>query len=126
MADEAGQPVGLFDSLKAFARILLGLAQTRLEILLNEIDEQRALLAREALLALAAAFLFGLGVVFTAIFFVILFWDTHRLLVVGLFAALFLAAAAAAYAALRAVQAGRPKAFSTTLGELAKDRESLR
>lgn len=126
MADEAGQPVGVFDSLKSFARILLGLAQTRLEILLNELEEQRALLAREALLALAAAFLFGLGLVFTALFFVILFWDTHRLLVVGLFAALFLAGAAAAYAALRAAQAERPKAFSTTLGELAKDRESLR
>jgi len=126
MADGAGQPVGLFDSLKAFARTMLALAQTRLEILVNEIEEQRVLLARETLLAVSAVFLLGLGIVFTAIFFVILFWDTHRLLVVGLFAVLFLAAAAALYAGLRASQANRPKAFSATLGELAKDRESLR
>ena len=126
MADEAGQPVGLFDSLKTFARTMLALAQTRLEIVVNEIEEQRALLAREALLAVAAVFLLGLGIIFAAIFFVILFWDSHRLLVVGLLAALFLAAAAAVYVSLRAAQANRPKAFSATLGELAKDRESLR
>ncbi|MBI4293482.1 MAG: phage holin family protein [Betaproteobacteria bacterium] len=126
MADEAGQPVGLFDSLKAFARTILALAQTRLEILVNEIEEQRALLAREAFLALAGVFLLGLGIVFAALFFVILFWDTHRLLVVGLLAVLFLAGAAAVFAGLRAAQANKPKAFSATLGEFAKDRESLR
>ncbi len=126
MADEAGQPVGLFDSLKAFARTVLALAQTRLEIVINEIEEQRALLAREAFLALAAVFLLGLSIVFTALFLVILFWDTHRLLIVGLLAVVFLAAAAAFFAGLRAAQANRPKAFSATLGELAKDRESLR
>lgn len=125
MADEAGQPVGFFDSLKAFARTTLALAQTRLELLINELEEQRVLLAREMLLALTAMFLLGLGVVFAALFVVVLFWDTHRLVVIGLFAALFLAAAAAVYARLRAALAERPKAFSATIRELAKDRESL-
>lgn len=126
MPQAPGQPGGLLDSLKSFARSILALAQTRLELLGNEFEEQRVLLAREALLALAAAFLLGLGIVFTAMFFLVLFWDTHRLLVTGVFAVLFLAAAAAAYAAFRAAETDRPKAFSATLGELAKDRDSLR
>ena len=126
MSQAPGQPGGLLDSLKSFARTMLALAQTRLELLGNEVEEQRVLLMREALLALAAVLLLGLGIAFTAIFFLVLFWDTHRLLATGVFAVLFLAAAAAVYAAFRAAQAERPKAFSATLGELAKDRDSLR
>lgn len=119
-----GQPGGLLDSLKSFARSILALAQTRLQLLGNEIEEQRVLLMREVMLALAVVFLLGLGIVFIAVFFLVLFWD-HRLLVTGIFAVLFLTAAATIYAAFRAVQAERPKAFSATLGELAKDRDSL-
>ncbi len=125
MADEAGQPAGLFDSLKALARVSLALAQTRLQLLVNELEEQRVSLAREVLLALSAVFLLALGIVFTAAFFVVLLWDSHRLLVLGLFAVAFLAAAAIIYSLLRAALADRPKAFSASLRELAKDRESL-
>lgn len=126
MSQAPGQPGGLLDSLKSFARTMLALAQTRLELLGNEVEEQRLLLMREALLALAALLLLGLGIAFTAIFFLVLFWDTHRLLVSGVLAVLFFASGAAVYAALRSAQAERPKAFSATLGELAKDRDSLR
>lgn len=124
MADEADRQGGLLDSLKSLARNFLALAQTRLEILANEIEEQRTLLVREALLGLAALFFAGLGVVFAAIFLLILFWDS-RLLIAAVFALLFLAAGATVFAFLRAVRASRPRSLSVTAAELARDRESL-
>ena len=124
MADEADRQGGLLDSLKSLARNLLALAQTRLEILGNEIEEQRTLLVREALLGLAALFFVGLGIVFAAMFFLILFWD-FRLLVAAIFALAFLGAGAIVLTSLRAERAARPRSFSATVAELGKDRESL-
>jgi uncharacterized membrane protein YqjE len=124
MAIEADRQGGLLDSLKSLARNLLALAQTRLEILGNEIEEQRTLLVREALLGLAALFFVGLGIVFAAMFFLILFWD-FRLLVAAIFALAFLGAGAIVLTSLRAERTSRPRSFSATVAELAKDRESL-
>ena len=124
MADEADRQGGLLDSLKSLARNFLALAQTRLEILGTEIEEQRTLLVRETLLGLAALFFVGLGVVFAAIFFLILFWDS-RLLVAGIFTLVFLAAGILVVVSLRAARAERPRIFGATVVELGKDRESL-
>ncbi len=119
------QAGGVLDSLKALARSLLAVGQTRLDILGSELEEQRAILLREVLLAIIATFCLALSVVFTALFFVVLFWDSHRLLVLGLFAAAFFAASAVVIVALRAADRDRPRAFSATIEELGKDRESL-
>jgi uncharacterized membrane protein YqjE len=125
-ASRAGsQTGGLLDSLKVLGRSLLALAQTRLEILGSELEEQRAVLLREVLLSIMAAFCLGLGAMFTAAFFVILFWDSHRLLVVGFFAAAFFIASGVALVALRAIARERPRTFSVTTAELRKDSESL-
>lgn len=130
MSDAAGRAGshagGLLNSLKSLARSLLALGQTRLEILASEIEEQRTILKREAILSIIAAFCIALGVVFTALFFVVWFWDTHRLLVLGVCAGAFFAASVAAIVALRAANHDRPRAFAATIEELDKDRESLR
>ena len=123
-----GQAGGLLDSVKALARSLLALGQTRLEILGSEIEEQRAILLREVLLAIIAAFCFGLGIVFAALFFVFLFWDNPalRLAVISIFALVFLAAGAVLMVMARAAGRDRPRTFSATAEELARDRETLR
>ena len=120
-----GQAGGLLDSLKTLARSLLAMGQTRLEILSSEIEEQRALFLREVLLAVIAAFCLGLGVVFTALFVVLVAPVEFRPHVVGFFAAIFFVACGAVFAVLRAVRSDRPRTFSTTIQELAKDRDSL-
>ena len=125
-AGEGGsQAGGLLDSLKGLLRSAIALVQTRLQILGTELEEQRAILLREVLLAVMAAFCLGSGAVFTALFFVIYYWDSHRLIVVGLFAVFFFLASAAVLAALRAITRDRPRTFSTTIEELGKDRDSL-
>lgn len=125
-AGRAGrQAGGLFDSVKTLARSLLALGQTRLEIMGSEIEEQRALFLREVVLAVIATLLLGLGVVFTALFVVLVVPLEHRAYVMGLFAVVFFVAGGAAIVALRAVRHDRPRTFSTTIQELGKDRESL-
>lgn len=125
-AGEAGrQAGGLLDSLKALARSLLAIGQTRLEIIGSEIEEQRALFLREALLAVIAAFCLGLGVVFTALFFVFIAPVELRHYVIAMFAVIFFAVCGIIFVVLRAARSDRPRAFSTTIQELGKDRDSL-
>jgi uncharacterized membrane protein YqjE len=125
-AGEAGrQAGGLLDSLKALARSLLATGQTRLEIIGSEIEEQRALFLREVLLLVIAAFCLCLGIVFTTLFFVLIAPLELRHYVIALFAVLFFVVCGVVYVVLRAARSGRPRAFSTTIQELGKDRDSL-
>jgi uncharacterized membrane protein YqjE len=119
------QAGGLLDSLKTLARSLLALGQTRLEIMGSEIEEQRALFLREVVLAVIAALLLGLAVVFTALFLVLVVPVEYRPHVIGLFAVAFFVAFGAILRALGAARRERPRTFSTTIQELRKDRESL-
>lgn len=125
-AEGAGsQASGLLDSLKVLARSLLALGQTRLEIMASDIEEQRAMFLREVVLAVIVALLLGLGVVFAALFVVLVVPLEYRPYVMGLFAVVFFVASAAVLAALRAARRDRPRTFSATIQELGKDRESL-
>lgn len=117
---------GLLQSIKRLAGGVLAAAQTRLEILATEIEEERLRLEQLLLLALAAAFCLGMSLVLGIAFVVIYFWDTHRLLAIALFAAAFLSAAAAFGWILRIKVRHRPKPFPVTRGELAKDGAMLR
>lgn len=119
------QAGGLLDSLKALARSLLAMGQTRLELIGNEIEEQRALFLREVLLAVIAAFCLGLGVVFTALFVILIAPLDFRPHVIGLFAVIFFVVCGVLFAVLRTAHGERPRAFSTTIQELGRDRDSL-
>jgi uncharacterized membrane protein YqjE len=117
---------GLLHSVKHLASSLLAAAQTRLEILATEIDEERARLEQMLIVALGAVFCLGMGVVLSVGFVVVYFWDTHRLAAVGGLAAAFLGVGAVLGLILRDKAKSRPKLFAVTRGELAKDRELLR
>ncbi|MHB8668197.1 MAG: phage holin family protein [Burkholderiales bacterium] len=117
---------GLLQSIKHLGQSLLGAAQTRLEILATEIEEERLRLEQLLLVALAAAFCLGMAVVLGVAFVVLYYWDTHRQLAVGILALAFLAIAAALGWFLRAKAKSRPRPFAVTRGELAKDAAMLR
>lgn len=125
MAEETRHAEGLLDSLRDLARTFLALLQNRLEIFASEIDEQRALLARIALLAAVAAFCLGLAVILGVLFVVVLFWDTNRLLAIGAFAGALGAGGVVALLMLRAAVRQRPRLLAATLAELRKDRAKL-
>ncbi|HEV8341922.1 MAG TPA: phage holin family protein [Candidatus Binatia bacterium] len=117
---------GLFSSLRSLPAALLDTLKTRLDLLLTELEEERDRLTKILLLAAISLFCLSLGILFLTLFIVAIFWDTHRLYVVGGFAALYLILAGITWLILRKKARLRPKFLSATLSELAKDRDRLR
>jgi len=116
----------LLDSIKKLARTLAGVFQTRLEILATELEEAKLQLSQLLLLGLVALFCLVVGIILLAVFFVVLFWDSYRLAVLGVMAGFFLGMGIFAVLVLRAKATENTKMFSATLAELAKDREQLK
>lgn len=112
-------------SLKRLAGTMLAILQTRLELLSNEMEEERLRIEQMLLFGSIALFFFGLAIMILTVLVVVLFWDSHRMLVLGSFAALFFVAGLLALNALRRVAREKCKLFSVSLDELANDRERL-
>lgn len=128
--DQSGSGAGggaeLLDSLRNLAVTLVAIIQTRLEILSTEIEEEKLLVAQQILLGATAFFFLGLGIILLAILLVVLFWDTHRLAVIGVLAAAFLAIGTAAAIVFRNRAQARTTLFAASLAELARDHEQLK
>lgn len=104
----------------------LGILQTRLELFATELQEEKLRLGSLLGYAAAAFFFLGFGAVMLALFLTVLLWDSHRLLALGVFAALFLAIGlSAALVALRIARQGS-RLFAASIAELAQDREMLK
>ena len=125
MTEDAGHTEGLLESLRNLAKTFVALLQTRIEIFASELDEERARLARVVVLAVVGAFCLGLATVLLVLLIVVIFWDTNRLLAIGVIAGLFALGALAALLALRSTVRERPKFLSATLAELHKDGKEL-
>ncbi|MDP1680003.1 MAG: phage holin family protein [Candidatus Nitrotoga sp.] len=121
----SGRPIGLFGSLKTLATTLLGIGCTRLELLSNEIEEQRVWLSSMLLWTLITLFCAAVGIVLVTIFLVVVFWDTHRLLTLFILAFLFLLGAIFSSRVALGKARAKLKLFSTSLAELSKDNEQL-
>ncbi|MCR4297999.1 MAG: phage holin family protein [Gallionella sp.] len=121
----SGRSTGLLNSLSTFAATLAAIVQTRLELLSTDMEEDRVHYLSLLMLVLAALFCLGVGVVLATILLVAVFWDTQRILVLGLLAGLFLTGGiAAGLFAIHKVKT-KPKIFSASLLELFKDRQQL-
>ena len=87
---------GVLDTLRGLLVTGIALAKVRLELLSTEVREEKARLLAILAYGGAAIFLLAVGAVFLAVFLTVLLWDSHRLLVLGLAAAVFLLAGAGA------------------------------
>ena len=123
----SGMPgaVGLFAALKNTAATLVGMAQTRLELISNEIQVEKHRVLRQLVLAFAVIFCTGLGVLLIVALTTLLFWE-QRIAVVAGFAVLFTGLAVYFYKALRRSAASSEAMFSTSLSELQKDMAQLK
>ena len=115
----------MLDSLRKLATTFVAVIETRLEIVASEIDEARVRLARIAVLAAVAGFCVAVAVNLLVLLIVVVFWDTNRLLAIGVLAGVFAAAAIAAALMLWWAMTRRPRLLSATLAELRKDRAKL-
>lgn len=122
----APAPGSLGSRLRSSIAGALGLLQTRLELLATEFQEEKLRLGSLLGYAAAAFFFLGFGAMMLALLLTVLLWDSHRLLALGIFTALFLAIGI--LAALAAARIGRQgsRLFAASIAELAQDREMIR
>jgi uncharacterized membrane protein YqjE len=116
---------GLLESLAAFASTLVGIAHTRLELLSNDLEEDRERLFSIVALYLAAMFFLVVGLILAIILIVFVLWETHRLLALSSIAGFFLLLGLATWGFAMRMTKRKPKLFSASLLELLKDRENL-
>jgi uncharacterized membrane protein YqjE len=71
-----GEHTGLLGSLTTLAATLVAIAHTRLDLLSSDLEEERAHVLSLLVLALAALFFLGIGVLLATLLLVVAFWDT--------------------------------------------------
>jgi uncharacterized membrane protein YqjE len=122
---DASRAPGLLSSLRSLSANTVALLYTRLELLITEIEEERAWIVRLLLLSVIASFFLSIGVLTLTIFIILLAWDTNGLLAAGLLTALYLGIGLACAFGVRRLARARPKLFSASLAELRKDHNEL-
>ena len=116
---------GLLNSLYMLASSLVSIAHTRLELLSTDLEEDREHLLSLVILSLVSLFSLMVGVVLAVILLVVIFWESHRLLVLGSLAGFFLAMGLAACGFAVRKAKTKPRLFLASLLELFKDSQQL-
>lgn len=124
MTEEAGR-AGLFASLKGLLGTAVTLLHNRLELLGVELAEERGRLVAMLVWGAVALISLGAGLVFVAMFLTVLFWDSHRLLVLGVFSALFVGGGLIALKLALGRARESSRLFAASLAELRRDGEAL-
>jgi len=120
MSDNPGGEGGLFAALKNIAATLLAGGKTRLELLGNEIEEEKQRAVYLFVMAQAMLFCCGVGMLLAVALLTALFWEQH-VLVLGATAALFLALAAFFYNRVTRETQRREGVFAASIAELQED-----
>jgi uncharacterized membrane protein YqjE len=116
---------GLFTSIAQLLATAVGIAQTRLELLSTELQEEIHRVAEIMVFAAIALLAAGVGLFLLALVVIFVFWDTHRMAAsIGVTGAFFLIAVIAGLV-LRAKVRAKPPLLDATLAELKKDRANL-
>ena len=115
----------MFDSLRQLVTQLLSLLQVRIELLTTELSGELRRLAVILVWAAVGLLFVLLALLMIVATVIVAFWDTNRLLAVGLVALLFVVLAGlAVWQVLRRVRIG-PPLLEGTLAELRRDRAAL-
>ena len=117
---------GFLNPLMTLLAKFVGLVHTRLDLISTELEEEGERLKEITLLGLLSLFCLSLGMIFVTLLIVVIFWETHRLYVLGGFALLYLTLGLVLGLMARRKAISKPRLLSQTLSELAKDRERLR
>jgi uncharacterized membrane protein YqjE len=113
-------------SIRGAGDALLGLISTRVELLGIEIREEAVHLQRLLVLGIVAAFVLGAALVMAGLLVAAMFWETHRLLALGVVAALYAIVGGALLMQLRSAAFTRPGPFQATVSELQADLRAFR
>jgi uncharacterized membrane protein YqjE len=115
----------LSSALRNLGLSAIGLAQTRIELLATEWEEERARLTRICIaLAMMLCFVL-LTIVAIGAFIVVAFWDSHRLLALGMVGGSFALGAVVSGLIAASALARKPRLFAGTLAALDADRVAI-
>jgi uncharacterized membrane protein YqjE len=115
---------GLLGPIKQMLRTASHLLESRAELFLLELKEERVRLLAALLLALAGGICALLALVLITFLIVVVFWDGYRVPVLLALIATYAAGAIGAFVSLRR-RLRRWHAFSASLEQIKKDRECL-
>lgn len=113
--------MAILDAAGRIGTTLVAMARTRLELAAVEVQEEARSLLGYLAWTLLAAFLGAGALMLLALFVIVLFWESHRLLAVGAMAGLFALSALAILSKVRAGFAARGPMLAATRAELGKD-----
>jgi len=122
---DASRSPGLLTSLQRLMATLLDILQTRVEIVATEFEEERVRLRELVMFGVLTLFFVIVGLTLVTLFVVSLYWDTHRLQVLGGVAMSYLGLGGLTGIVLYRRLKCRPRLFATTVSELEKDRDQL-
>lgn len=122
---QIGEQGGLFAALKNVSANLLVTGRTRLELLGNEIEEEKLRAIRLVLIGQALAFCAGVGLILLIALLTALFWES-RLVVLGGSAFLFLGASFVLWRLFQRETTRTEPVFAASLAELQEDIRQLR
>lgn len=126
MTQEVNAPQGLIGSVRGTANSAVSLLRNRLELLGVELAEEQVRLLALVQYGAIALIALSVGIVFLAVFLTVLFWDEHRVLVLGVFSALFITGGIWALFMALAYAKRKSTLFSASLAELQKDSAALK
>lgn len=115
---------GLFSALKNLFATLLAIGKTRAELLVTEIEEEKLRLVSLWAKAIGAAFLLAMGLIMLVFCLALAFWE-QRVVVFGLFAAIFVLGGLLLIGAVRRQTTQPSKLFQASLAELETDLAQL-
>lgn len=121
MADDSPHG-GLVASLRGLLVAGIAIARNRLELLGTEVQEEKVRVLGLLLYGGMALLLLAAGAVFLAIFLTVLFWESNRLMALGIFATVFLTSGIIAAVVARGYARSPSTLFSASLAELDRDR----
>lgn len=115
----------LFLGARNGAATLLSTGRTRLELLGNELKEEKLRAVRLLLWSQMVAFCLAVGTILLVGLLVVSFWES-RTIVLAAAAAVFFACSGFAYAALQRAMQRPDRVFAASLAELAEDVRQLK
>jgi uncharacterized membrane protein YqjE len=116
---------GLIKSLASLGASLLGLVKTRAELIVTEFEEEKERRKEMAILALIMSVFFCIGLQLLAIFIIVCFWDSYRILAAAGVTLVYLGIGLVALLTLKSKIHNRPRAFAGTLEEFENDAQGL-
>ena len=113
-------------SLRSSVATLIDIGATRLELAATEYEEERLRLLQLLISTITTLLLLSMTVLLATTFVIVLMWDSHRLLAIGMLVMAFALATVLSALGWRRRLSQQPVFMAATVAELQRDADALR